>query len=111
MTFLQRLAALREQLREYEALRSAKRRMLPLKSVEELPQILIQARIAADLSQEQLAYMLGLKTQQIQRYEATGYASASWTRITRVLRALSVSLQGRVILQRHALECAAEERS
>ncbi|MBM4258372.1 MAG: helix-turn-helix transcriptional regulator [Deltaproteobacteria bacterium] len=40
-------------------------------SLEELPKTLIQARIAGGLSQEDLATTLGLKPQQIQRYEAT----------------------------------------
>jgi ribosome-binding protein aMBF1 (putative translation factor) len=64
---------LRGEMREYEALRSGKRRSLALESIEELPKTLIQARIAAGLSQEELAAKLGLKPQQIQRYEATNY--------------------------------------
>ena len=36
-----------------------------------LPDILIQARIAAGMSQTKLARELGLKPQQVQRYEAT----------------------------------------
>ena len=40
-----------------------------------------QGRIAAGLSQKELAERLGLKEQQIQRYEATNDASTSLTRV------------------------------
>jgi ribosome-binding protein aMBF1 (putative translation factor) len=61
------LAELRRELEEYEALRSGKRRVITLHSIEELPKTLIQARIAAGLSQEEFAAKLGLKAQQVQR--------------------------------------------
>ena len=46
--------------------------------------LLIRARIAQGLSQKSLAGRLGLKEQQIQRYEASEYASASLARIRSV---------------------------
>ena len=52
---------------------SASRRASP----GDLPRILIQARIAKSLSQTDLAERLGMKAQQIERYEATEYMSAS----------------------------------
>ncbi len=54
--------------------------------------MLIQARIAAGLTQEQLASKLGLRRQQIQRYEATGNQSASMERMNDLIRALGVRL-------------------
>ena len=59
-----------------------------LGTVAELPATLIKARIARGLSQKDLADRIGLKEQQIQRYEATDYASASLTRIKEVVSAL-----------------------
>ena len=50
---------LRDELEEYEALRSGKRRVLELNSFEDLPRALIQARIASGMSQEDLAVRLG----------------------------------------------------
>src|SRR5438552_2633451 len=64
---------LRTQLEEYEALKSGKYKVIELESLAELPRVLVQARIAAGLSQKDLAERLGLKEQQIQRYEATKY--------------------------------------
>jgi len=52
------------------------------------------SRIAAGLSQKELAAKLGLKPQQIQRYEAGNYQGAtSLGRVNPILRALGVKLR------------------
>ncbi|MGH3631409.1 MAG: helix-turn-helix domain-containing protein [Sciscionella sp.] len=88
------LADLDEQLREYEQLRAGELAMTRVVSLDALPDALIRARIAAGLSQRDLAERLGLKEQQIQRYEAERYASASLTRLREVMDALGVELDG-----------------
>jgi ribosome-binding protein aMBF1 (putative translation factor) len=93
------LEDLEAELKQYEALRSGKQRTLALDSIEDLPKTLIQARIAAGLSQEGLATRLGLKTQQIQRYEATNYRSASLGRINEIVRVLGIKLRHRAELR------------
>ncbi len=86
------LEDLEQQLREYEALRSGKEPpILNLAAIEELPRQLIRARIAKGWSQKQLAQRLGIKQQQIQRYEASEYASANLARIKEVAKALEDS--------------------
>lgn len=87
------LQDLRKEIEEYNALKSGKRKTVALASLDELPRTLIRARIAAGLTQEELAAKLGLKPQQIQRYEATDYHSASMQRMSEVLRALGVRLR------------------
>ena len=80
------------QLHEYEALKSGTVEVLKASTLEDLPSILIRARIAKRLSQRQLAEALGLKEQQIQRYEAEEYASANLQRLTEVANALSLNI-------------------
>src|SRR5205085_1818873 len=92
------LADLRSELHQYEQLRSRRRRVLRVQSFDELPRLLIQARIAAGLSQKQLAERLGLKEQQIQRYEATEYASANMERVRAVIRALGITVREEISL-------------
>ena len=87
---------LRMQLDEYDTLRSGKHKVITVDSFSDLPRALIQARIAARLSQKQLAERLGLKEQQIQQYEATEYSSASLTRIQEILQALGVQVSLRI---------------
>ena len=84
------LADLREQLREYESLKSGKFDFSELMVVTSLPEMLIKARIARGMTQRDLAESVGLKEQQIQRYEATDYASASLGRIRDVISGLMV---------------------
>lgn len=80
------------QLHEYETLKSGTVEILKASNLEELPSILIRARIAKGLSQRQLADTLGLKEQQIQRYEAEEYASANLRRLADVARALGLNI-------------------
>jgi transcriptional regulator with XRE-family HTH domain len=61
-------------------------------SLDGLAYALIQARIAAGLTQE-LAQKLGLKKQQVQRYEATKYATANLERLQAVTMALEVQVR------------------
>jgi ribosome-binding protein aMBF1 (putative translation factor) len=92
------LEELREQLAEYEALRTGRVAMLELHSLKELPEALIRARIASGLSQKQLAERLGIKEQQLQRWEATRYAGISLDRIHEVAQALGVTIREELIL-------------
>jgi ribosome-binding protein aMBF1 (putative translation factor) len=89
---------LRRQIEEYEALKSGQRAVLEIESLEELPLALIKARIAAGLSQKDLAEQLELKEQQIQRYEDTEYASASFARLVEVSQVLGIKVREDVLL-------------
>ena len=88
------LADLEAELREYEAIRDGRFEVEALREAVNLPELLIKARIAQGLTQKELADRLGLKEQQIQRYEATDYAAAKWSRILEVAGALSKELGG-----------------
>ena len=89
---------LRADLAEYEGLRRGQVAVLELDSLSELPDALIRARIVAGLSQAALAERLGLKKQQIQRYESTRYARVGIERLQAVADALGVKIRERVIL-------------
>ena len=89
---------LREELLEYETLKSGQQEILELHSLDELPTALIKARIASSLTQKELAERLDIKEQQIQRYEATEYASASLTRIREIIQILGVQVTEDVFL-------------
>ena len=89
---------LKVELNEYELLKSGQASTVFVDSLEELAHGLIQARIAANLSQRALAQRLGLKEQQIQRYEADAYASASYRRLCQVARALDLRIESEILL-------------
>jgi ribosome-binding protein aMBF1 (putative translation factor) len=89
---------LRADLEAYDALRRGDVRTLELESLTELPDALIQARTAAGLSQEALARRMGLKKQQVQRWEATRYAGVGLDRLQAVADALGVQIREFVLL-------------
>ncbi len=89
------LGDLEEDLREYEELKEGRFAFEKLKGISELPKLLIRARIASGLTQRDLAGRLELKEQQIQRYEASEYASASFKRIKEVVSALGIEVDNK----------------
>lgn len=88
----------RRELAEYDALRAGTLQVLALESFGDLPRGLIQARIAAGLTQRELAARLGLKEQQIQHYESTAYASASLRRVQQIIDALGIQVREEIVL-------------
>jgi transcriptional regulator with XRE-family HTH domain len=56
--------------------------------IEQIPQMLIEERKRLKLTQKQVAEKLGLKEQQIQRYEASRYQSASLRRLHEVAQVI-----------------------
>jgi len=89
---------LKGEVREYESLQARGPSALEVLSFEDLPIALVQARIASGLTQKELADKLKVKEQQIQRYEATGYSSASLDRVREVIDALGLKLSKGVFL-------------
>jgi transcriptional regulator with XRE-family HTH domain len=92
------LDELQAELREYEELAAGKVGMLELGSLGELPQALVRARIASGMSHKELAEKLGLKEQQVQKYEATDYQAASLARLLEVARALNINIREELLL-------------
>ena len=91
---------LRAELSEYERLRSTKVDQLDLSSFSDLGGALIKARIARGYTQANLAKRLNLKPQQIQKYEATGYATAGLRRIQEVFAALEIDMRAKMLLNK-----------
>jgi len=99
------LGALRSQasdldaeIREYEVLRSGSLTSFEALTLADLAGALVKARIAKGWTQRQLADELSVAEQQIQRYEATGYASASLARLCDVAEALGTEVREVVTL-------------
>lgn len=85
------LESLQLELSEYEGLETGEVPVPDLGYIAVVPQDLIRARIASGLSQKELAKLLGMPEQQIQRYEAKEYESVSLARIAEIAKALQAS--------------------
>lgn len=91
-------------IRAYEGLLGNTQRSIEVRSIDDLPGALIQARIARGITQRDLGELLGLKQQQIQRYEATGYSAASLDRVIDVARVLGVTLSAELRVAKAELD-------
>lgn len=89
---------LEREIAQYELLKTAAAPMISLDSFDDLAEGLIKARIAAGISQKELADRLGLKEQQVQRYEAERYASASYQRLRDIAAAIGVRIKNEILL-------------
>jgi len=92
------LTDLQDEVKEYEALKTGNVTTFNAETFEELPMALIKARIATGMSQKDLAVRLGVKEQQVQRYEATNYASASFDRLRSIVRVLGLTVHEEISL-------------
>ena len=84
-----------KEIEEYESLRTGQVSSIPISSVKSFPEALIKTRIARGWSQAILAEKLGVKEQQVQRDEASGYETASFARITEIVSILELDFSGR----------------
>jgi DNA-binding Xre family transcriptional regulator len=84
---------LRAQLERYEQLRDGQITGRDLESLRDIPTALIEARIAAKLTQRALADRLGVAEQQVQRWEATAYAGVSLDRLQEIADALDTRIR------------------
>ncbi|HZE51694.1 MAG TPA: XRE family transcriptional regulator [Bradyrhizobium sp.] len=90
------LKSLLAEIEEYEKLRSGRVSSIELDSLADLPDGLIRARIAAGLTQKDLAGRLGMREQQIQRYEASRYEGVSFARVVDVADAIGLKIRKRL---------------
>jgi HTH-type transcriptional regulator / antitoxin HipB len=89
----------REEIEKYDALKE-KPMVIEIESFTEIPVALIKAQIALGMTQKDLAEKLGMKEQQIQRYEANQYGSAGFHRLAEVAEALEVTLNSSLLTLR-----------
>jgi HTH-type transcriptional regulator / antitoxin HipB len=92
----QLINSLKQELAEYEELKSGQIKTLQLASLSDLPIALIKARIAVGMTQKELAEKIGTQEQQIQRYEANHYSAISFDRLVKVAEALGISFNASV---------------
>jgi len=83
---------LRAQLERYDDLRFGRVAQRTLTSIRELPIALIEARIAARLTQRELAERLGVPEQQVQRWEANSYSGVGTERLQEIADALKLEV-------------------
>lgn len=90
------LMALQAEIAEYETLINCLRNqpiLIKVDSINKLPDALIKARIAAKISKQELAQILGIEEQRVRQYEDTDYQCASFVEILEVSTVLGVEFE------------------
>ncbi|MUH01848.1 helix-turn-helix domain-containing protein [Scytonema sp. UIC 10036] len=94
------LEKLQEEIVEYERILNCNtnhKLQIKVDSLNKLPDALIKARIAAKMTQQELADILGIDEQQVKQYEKTDYQCASFVDILEVSTALGVEFENAVV--------------
>ena len=95
---------LKQEIAEYEELKSGRIAVFQLESFQDLPTALIKARIASGMTQKELAEKIDTQEQQIQRYEANHYHAISFDRLVKIVGALGISFKHSVEIEIAPLE-------
>lgn len=80
---------LEKEIEEYLKVKSGAKTPTFPKTISDIGDFVIQLRIAANLTQAELAKLVHTKTQVIQRYEATDYSTASIARVKQIVEAIN----------------------
>jgi DNA-binding XRE family transcriptional regulator len=91
---------LKLEISEYERLvncDTSKPLKIQIDSLNKLPNALIKARLAAKISQQELADRLGIDEQRVKEYENTDYQCASFVEILEVSTALGVEFEAATV--------------
>jgi ribosome-binding protein aMBF1 (putative translation factor) len=92
------LGTLERELAEYDALRSGEPVVVHLETIDHLPQAFVKARIAAGLSQADLAARLGITEEELQRHESHDYQTVSVGDLMHVAGILGIEISGNLRL-------------
>jgi DNA-binding XRE family transcriptional regulator len=88
-----------KELAEYEGLRDGTSKTIQVKNLSELPTVLVKARIAAGLSQKELAEKLGVEEREVRSFEKSNYKHATLACLCKVGEVLQVKLTGNLEFQ------------
>jgi HTH-type transcriptional regulator/antitoxin HipB len=88
---------LQDQLEQYERLTNQNINEFLGLQLPDFAKFLIEARLARNMSQKELADKLDIQEQQIQRYELDDYVKASWSRLMEIYHALGLTINLKTI--------------
>jgi DNA-binding Xre family transcriptional regulator len=86
------------EIEAYERLRSNRDDFLEERRIDELPDLLIEFKIHSRMTQKEFSQKVGMKEQQLQRYEAENFQGISFKNLLKILHAigLEVTVRGAI---------------
>lgn len=86
------LSEVQEEVVQYETLKKRKKVTIKERPLSQLPQLITEFKIASGLTQKELSKKLGMKEQQLQRYEANRFKGISFDNLLQLISAMDVEL-------------------
>jgi HTH-type transcriptional regulator/antitoxin HigA len=83
---------LEEDIAAYEKLISHNIGILTSRNIADLPNLIIEYKIASGMTQKEFSEKIGMKEQQLQRYEAEGFSSISFKNLLRIIKAIGLDI-------------------
>lgn len=77
----------------YESLKKDKKNTLKERLISELPTLLTEYKIISGLTQKEFAQKLGVKEQQLQRYEANNFKSVTFKNLLRFFELIGLEIR------------------
>lgn len=84
---------LAQDLLVYESLKKNKTGVLKERFISDLPSLITEFKIISGLTQKELAEQLGLKEQQLQRYEADNFKSVTFKNLLKFLDLIGLEIR------------------
>jgi predicted XRE-type DNA-binding protein len=77
----------------YESLKKSKEGILKERFISELPSVITEYKIVSGLTQKQFSEMLGLKEQQLQRYEKESFKGVTFKNLLKFLDLIGLEIK------------------
>lgn len=84
---------LEDEISEYESLKNSNQETLAERVISELPSILTEYKIISGMTQKEFSEKLGLKEQQLQRYEADNFKGVSFKNLLKFLDSIGLEIK------------------
>lgn len=94
------LSEVQEEVVQYERLKKKKKPATKERPLSQLPQLITEYKIASGLTQKELSKKLGMKEQQLQRYEASRFKGISFDNLLQFLEAMNIELVVKPVVRR-----------
>lgn len=80
------------EIEAYDLLKAKPPLLLDERSIDDLPTLLIEFKVQSGLTQKDLSQKIGMKEQQLQRYEAENFNSISFKNLLKILHAMGLEI-------------------
>ena len=81
-----------DEIAAYDLLKKKKSGLLKSRKISDLPSVIIEYKIHSGMTQKEFSQKIGMKEQQLQRYEAEDFQSISFKNLMKILEAIGLEI-------------------